>query len=180
MTEVYPPIARWLIPETARVATLRGLRRAGQHRREGGALWFGTRGPEARVLAVATVSGNGVVEGYGSWSLSPTAYGRIGEWASGRGHVLLGLIHSHGGSGVLATSLSSTDRFATVHVPDFLSVIVGRRGDEEDPRAWGYYVFENGDFRRLEVAEVDDRILWAAGPVEHVRFDEAVVDSFVG
>ncbi len=179
MTEVYPPVARWAIPEAALEATLRGLRRAGQRGREGGALWFGDRASEARILAVASANGEGVHEREGSWSLSEAAYGRIGEWALSRGCALLGLVHSHGGAGLLATTLSPTDKFSTVHVPDFLSVVVGRRGGEADARAWGFHVFERGHFRRLEAAEVAERIVWFVGPVEHFRFDEKVVEPFV-
>lgn len=177
MTHLYPPIARWMIPEAALEATLRDLRRTGQLGREGGALWLGDRASDATILTVATASGEGVLERTGSWSLSPTAYGRIGEWAIARGRVLLALIHSHGGAGELATSLSPTDEFATVHVPDFLSVVVGRRGDEDDPTAWGYHVFEDGRFRRLGAAEVAERIVWISSPVEHLRFDETIVEE---
>jgi hypothetical protein len=177
VTDLYPPITRWMIPAAARAATLSGLRRAGQRGHEGGALWLGDRGVEARVRTVASASGDGVLERAGSWSLSPTAYGRIGEWAIERGQVLLGLIHSHGGSGALATSLSPTDAFSTVRVHHFLSVIVGRRGDEDDASAWGYHLFEQGRFRRLGAAEVAERIVWTSATIDHLQFDETTVEA---
>jgi len=175
VTDPYPPIARWVIPDAARDATLWGLRRAGQHGCEGGALWLGDRASDARVLTVATAVGDGVLERPGSWSLSPAAYARIGEWAFRTERVLLGLVHSHGGKGTYATSLSPTDTFSTVQVPDFLSVVIGQHGEELDVTAWGFHVFE-GRFRRLDRAEVGARILWAPGSVEHLRFDERAVE----
>ena len=177
MTDPYPPIARWVIPDAARDATLWGLRRAGERGREGGALWLGDRASDARVLTVATAVGEGVTERPGSWSLSPGAYARIGEWAFTAGRVLLALIHSHGGSGTLATSLSPTDAFSTVQVPDFLSIIVGRSGNELDPIVWGYHVFEGARFRRLSGAEVTNRIVWVLATIEHLRFDANTVEA---
>jgi len=177
VTDPYPPIARWVIPEAAREATLWGLRRAGQQGREGGALWLGARAQEARVLTVATAVGDGVLERRGSWSLSPAAYARIGEWAFRTGRVLLALIHSHSGTGTYATSLSPTDAFSTVQVPDFLSIVVGQGGAESDATAWGFHVFESARFRRLGHAEAAERIVWVPGTIEHLRFDANAVDD---
>src|SRR5439155_18219165 len=69
VTDPYPPIARWVIPDAARDATLWGLRRAGLRGCEGGALWLGDRASDARVRTVATAVGDGVLERPGSWSL---------------------------------------------------------------------------------------------------------------
>ena len=128
------------------------------------------------MLTVATAFGDGVLEGSGSWSLSPTAYARIGEWAFRADRVLLALVHSHGGNGTYATSLSPTDTFSTVQVPDFLSVVIGQRGEERDATMWGYHVFQLGRFRRLDSAQIAERILWTPGGIEHVKFDERAVE----
>src|SRR5438105_2065357 len=117
---------------------LKGLLLAGRQGCEGGALWLGTRADGAVVKTVVLPHGKGVIERPGFWELSTEVYGQVGTWAAEKGQVLLALVHSH--RGPKDVWLSPTDQFATVHVIDFLSIVVGGYGRVADPNSWGYHI----------------------------------------
>ena len=137
---------------------LEGLLRAGHRGCEGGALWLGTRAEETVVKTLVLPRGEGVTERPGYWQLSTEVYGQVGAWASNRGQVLLALVHSH--RGPRDVWLSPTDQFSTVHVIDFLSIVVGGYGRVSDMRMWGYHVFNGESFDRLNDQSVTRRIRW--------------------
>jgi hypothetical protein len=126
-------------------------------------LWLGDRNSTARVTAVALPHGPGVVEKPGFWQMSTEVYGQVGEWASRRSVVLLALVHSHRVKG--GNYLSELDQFASVHVPDFLSIVVGGFGSDSSPSLWGYHVFEGTSFKRLTTTEVAQRLVFQRGSV---------------
>jgi len=158
--------------------TLRGLRRAGLNGSEGGALWLGHRESIAEVTAVALPHGPGVVENPGFWQMSTEVYAQLSDWASDRTFVLLALVHSHGPKG--ANYLSALDEFATVRVPDFLSIVVGGFGSDSEPKDWGYHVFEGSEFKRLTKIDVSQRLRFQRGSVLSVEVDEHGVKPLDG
>ena len=149
--------------------TLEGLVLAGGHGHEGGALWLGRRAEEAVVKTIVLPGGKGVTERPGFWQLSTEVYGQVGTWASQREEVLLALVHSH--RGPEDVWLSATDQFATVHVIDFLSIVVGAYGKVADPTRWGYHVFNGEVFKQLDGRSVARRISWSNDDVLVLRAD---------
>ncbi len=170
MKAAYQPIDRWSIPQGAVDVTLQGLRIAGASGNEGGALWLGERGSTARVLVVALPRGPGVVERPGIWQMSTGVYAQVGVWAATQSVVLLALVHSH--RSTRANYLSELDKFASVHVPDFLSIVVGGFGADLRPKDWGFHVFEHDRFKRLSQVAVANRISIQDGSVRSVECDE--------
>lgn len=148
---------------------LEGLVLAGRSGYEGGALWLGRRAEEAVVKTIVLPRGKGVTERPGFWQLSTEVYGQVGTWASQREEVLLALVHSH--RGPEDVWLSSTDQFATVHVIDFLSIVVGAYGSVADPTRWGYHVFNGKVFAQLDDGSVARRISWSNDDVLVVSAD---------
>jgi hypothetical protein len=167
---------RWRVPKGAATATLIGLRRAGRLGREGGALWLGTRAPDSIVMTVVLPHGDGVVEHPEFWEMSTDVYARIGTWGYENRQVLLALVHSHRGPD--AVQLSRTDQFATVHVIDFLSIVVGGYGVVTEPRRWGFHRFDGCHFLRLSRREVAKSIHWIEGPVNVLRCDANSIQEF--
>lgn len=146
MDTPYPPIDRWLIPAQALQSTLTGVRSAGQRGNESGAFWLGTRSATANVLHVVLPGGPGVEERPWQWRVGSGIFDAISRWASVRGVVLLAIAHTHIGASV---SLSEADRYQSVQVPGVLAVVIGRGGKERNPTRWGWYLYEDGDYRPL-------------------------------
>jgi hypothetical protein len=154
---------------------LEGLILAGRHGHEGGALWLGRRADEAVVKTVVLPSGKGVMESPGFWQLSTEVYGQVGTWASQREEVLLALVHSH--RGPKDVWLSATDQFATVHVIDFLSIVVGGYGRVADPNSWGYHIFNGKAFERLDDGIVARRVRWTDDEIAVLHADSDSVEA---
>jgi len=152
------------VPKPAVTATLLNLQRAGGGRCEGGALWLGTRGAESLVDTVALPQGPGVTEGPGFWQISTEVYAQVGTWAYEHGRVLLGLVHSHRGADDVW--LSQTDQFASVHVIDFLSIVVGGYGGVTDKSRWGYHRFDGQRFVRVPSGQLASLVSWVDSPVK--------------
>jgi hypothetical protein len=111
--------------------------------------------------------GDGVVEQPDFWEMSTDVYARVGTWAFENDQVLLALVHSHGGPD--AVELSPLDQFATVHVVDFLSVVVGGFGRVTERTRWGFHRFDGRQFLRLSPAELAEAIQWIDRPIKVLR-----------
>ena len=169
MSTPYPEISIWVVPESARRATLEGVRPTGRRGRESGAFWIGVRSEVSTITAVILPHGRGVEEHAGQWKVSPEVFGTISRWVKPRGMSLLGIAHTHM-PGVPAR-LSWADRHQSVRAPGVLAVVIGNAGEEEDHAQWGWYVFEVEDFRQLAGLELARRIRQGSEGVEVWRAD---------
>jgi hypothetical protein len=149
-------IKEWVVSDAARRATLDGVRPAGREAKESGAFWLGARTDVARVTVVVLPKGRGVEESVGHWRVSPEVFGEISRWAKPQGLTLLGIAHTHV-RGVPAR-LSWSDRHRSVCVPGILSVVIGDAGEDDDHYHWGWYVYEEDDYRELLRAELTRRV----------------------
>ena len=50
--------------------------------------------------------------------------------------------------------LSRADREYSVQVPGMLAVVIGEGGHERDHRNWGWYLYDNNDYRQILTQEV--------------------------
>jgi len=156
VTTPYPTINEWVVSDAARRATLAGVRPAGRAVRESGAFWLGAREAIARVAVVVLPKGRGVEESIGHWRVTPEVFGEISRWAKPRGLTLLGIAHTHV-RGVPAR-LSWSDRHRSVCVPGILSVVIGNGGEDDDHDKWGWYVYDEDDYRELLPPELTQRV----------------------
>src|SRR5712671_2632479 len=108
------------------------------------------------ICSVVLPHGIGVEEHRGRWAVSPEVFGAITRWAKPRSLSLLAVAHTHVRG--VPPVLSWSDRNLGVRVPGMLAVIIGNGGDDSDHLKWGWYVFEDGDYRPLSVHEVGERI----------------------
>ena len=129
MSPPYPEISEWVVPESARRATLEGVRPAGRRGRESGAFWVGSRSDVSAITGIVLPQGEGVEEYSGEWRVAPAVFGIISRWAKPRGLSLLGIAHTHM-RGVPAR-LSWTDRHQSVRVPGILAVVIGNGGEDD-------------------------------------------------
>jgi len=156
MTGIYVPIGRWAGAARVFSLTTENVRRAGRDGKESGILWLGKRDATAKIIATAFPSGTGVEESPGHWRISPEVFGTVSRWAAPRNLCLLGVAHIHL-PGVPAR-LSRTDRDCGVQIPGILEVIIGDGGEELDYRKWSWYVFEHGDYQKMSISELGDRV----------------------
>lgn len=156
MSTPYPDIDQWVLPDAAKRATFRGVRPSGHRGNESGAFWLGVRASVACVSAVVLPRGKGVDESPGQWRVSPEVFGAISRWARPRGLALLGIAHTHvRGS---PARLSWADRHRSVRVPGILAVVIGNAGEDDDHYGWGWYVYEDDDYRELLRPELMRRV----------------------
>jgi hypothetical protein len=66
-------------------------------------------------------------------------------------------VHTHGRR--IPVALSLTDRRDGVRVPDFLAVVIGNGGADNDLDDWSFNVFERRDFRELSIEEFRERVV---------------------
>jgi hypothetical protein len=156
MTQLYPPIASWIVPNDAMSATLSAVVEEGQGVRESGALWLGRRSEISRVTAVVFPRGKGVNATAGRWKVSPEVFGAVTRWAKPLGLCLLGVVHTHLPG--IPARLSRADREYSVQVPGILAVVIGEGGSDRDHLSWGWYVYEGTDYRRLQEQELAQRL----------------------
>jgi hypothetical protein len=153
---LYPIIEKWVFSGGLLQATVDGIRACGNFRRESGAFWLGTRTNLTRIAAVVFPNGAGVIEAPGFWRVSADVFGTVTRWAVPRGLCLLGLVHAHIGRG--APFLSWTDRIYGVRVPGVLSIVIPNGGRNANHLNWGWYVFDNGDYRKLSTSELRQKV----------------------
>lgn len=156
MAASYPTVENWVIADGIFHRTLDGVRPTGQSGREAGAFWLGRREATAHVYSVVLPHGIGVEERSGRWAVSPEVFGAITRWAKPRNVCLLAVAHTHVRG--VPPVLSWTDRNLGVRIPGMLAVVIGNGGDDVDHLKWGWYVFENTEYRKLEHNEITERI----------------------
>ncbi len=146
----FPPIERWRLPRAACERTRQAVLPAGHRGNESGVFWVGRR----------------------RWSVTPEVYAAVASWAKPRGLSLLAVVHTH--LERLPPHLSRTDRTQGLKVPDVLAVIIGCGGDEPDVDAWGWFVYDDGDYRPLDAAERAERLDLVDGTIDFVTITAAV------
>jgi hypothetical protein len=156
MTTPYPPIERWRLPRAACEQTQRALLPAGRRGSESGVFWVGRRDARSTISAVIHPTGAGVVEAPDRWSVTPEVYAAVAAWAKPMGYALLAVVHSH--VEFVPPRLSRTDRTQGLKVPDALAVIVGDGGHQPAVDAWGWFVYDDCDYRELGDAELAARL----------------------
>jgi hypothetical protein len=168
----FPPIERWRLPRAACERTRETLLPAGRCGNESGVFWVGRRQTTSTISAVIFPTGPGVVEAPGRWSVAPEVYAAVASWANPRGLSLLAVVHIH--LERLPPGLSRTDRTQGLKVPDALAVTLGCGGDEPDLDAWGWFVYDDGDYRALDAAERAERMDLVDGTIDFVTITAAV------
>ncbi|MGH9961664.1 MAG: hypothetical protein ACREBC_31815 [Pyrinomonadaceae bacterium] len=156
-TDIYPPIEEWFIPNGACAATLAGVRPAGERGSEAGAFWLGGRSFRSRIEAVVLPSGSGVEEYSYRWRVSPEVFGEVTRWAKPLGLFLLGVAHTHLPG--VPVDLSWVDRTEGVRAPDMLASVIGNGGLDESHHDWGWFVYEDNDYRRMPANELSKRFM---------------------
>lgn len=156
MVASYPIIEEWGFGDGLLQRTVEGVRAIGQSRREAGAFWLGKREVTAHVYSLVLPHGIGVEESSGRWVVSAEVFGAITRWAKPRDLCLLGIVHSHVRG--VPPILSWTDRNLGVRVPGIIAAVIGNAGEDRDHLDWGWYVFEQGDYRQLTRKEIKRRI----------------------
>lgn len=169
----YPPIERWLVPQAALDATLAAVVPASRLGNESGSFLLGRREKTTRIGGVIMPQGRGVEETPWYWKVGAEVYGQISSWAKPRGLSLLAIVHTHLDD--IPPRLSWADRTRSVRAPGILAVVIGRGGEEPDPHAWGWYVYEADDYRQLGPAEFAARV--DIDPVAGVEVRSADVDG---
>jgi proteasome lid subunit RPN8/RPN11 len=167
----FPSIERWRLPRMACERTRQAVLPAGRRGNESGVFWVGRRQATTTISAVIFPTGPGVVEAPGRWRVAPEVYAAVASWAKPRGLSLLGVVHTHPEH---QPRLSRTDRIHGVKVPDALAVIIGRSGDEPDVEAWGWFIYDGGDYRTLKAAERAERLELAGGTIDFATVTAAV------
>jgi len=168
----FPPIERWRLPRAACERTRQAVLPAGHRGNESGVFWVGRRQTTTTISAVIFPTGPGVVEAPRRWSVTPEVYAAVASWAKPRGLSLLAVVHTH--LERLPPHLSRTDRTQGLKVPDVLAVIIGCGGDEPDVDAWGWFVYDDGDYRPLDAAERAERLDLVDGTIDFVTITAAV------
>lgn len=169
----YPPIERWLVPQAALDATLDAVVPASRRGNESGSFLLGQRGREARISVVVLPRGRGVCETPWYWQVGAEVYGQISSWAKPRGLSLLAVLHTHLED--IPPRLSRADRTRSVRAPGVLAVVMGRGGEERNVYAWGWYVYDSDDYRRLDDTELGARV--AIDPLAEVEIRRADADG---
>jgi proteasome lid subunit RPN8/RPN11 len=162
----FPAIERWAIPQAACEQTRTAVLPAGRRGTESGAFWLGKRGADSVVTTVAMPVGSRVVEQPSQWSVPTELHQRVTAYAKPRSLTLLAVVHTHLSS--KRPRLSRTDRERGVRVPGVLAVIIPVGGSEGDPYRWGWFVFEDGDYRELTPDEYTQRVTITTEPSELV------------
>ncbi len=155
----FPTVDTWLIPPCAVDRSWDEMARDGRDGNEGIALWLGSHvNGHACVRAVLALRGPGIIKKPSVIQIDSALFNDVADIAEDRGMILLGHIHSHGGTFV---DLSPTDRAYGVGVPHYLSVVAPYFAlrPPRELEGCGTHVFHpRGYFRRLPPREVRQRI----------------------
>lgn len=178
MSGPYPEIERWVIPRRVLTATLTGVQLGGRGGMESGAFWLGQRRAISEVEAVVLPAGTGVQQKAYQWSVPPEVFGTVTRWAKPRNLSLLGIVHTHVRG--VPPRLSWADRQYSVQVPGVLAVVIGNGGGDHNHRDWGWYVYEQGDYRIVPGAEFAERFqIGSDARVEIWRADAFVISEIL-
>ena len=154
--DIYPPIDEWLVPHQVCAATVAGVRPSAERGCESGALWLGSRSSCTKVEAVVLPAGIGVEEHSYRWRISPEVFGEISRWAKPLGLVLIAVAHTHMPG--VPVDLSWTDREGGVKVPGMLAIVVGNGALYTRYSDWGWFVYEDNEYRRIHELELSRRV----------------------
>lgn len=152
----YPPIERWLVPQAALDATLEAVVPASRRGNESGSFLLGRRERVTRTSVVVLPRGPGVEETPWYWKVGAEVFGQISSWAKPRGLALLAILHTHLTD--VPARLSRADRTRSVRAPGVLAVVIGDGGEDRNAHAWGWYVYDSDDYRRLDESELARRV----------------------
>jgi proteasome lid subunit RPN8/RPN11 len=152
----YPPIERWLVPQAALDATVEAVVEASRRGNESGSFLLGHREQTARASVVVLPRGRGVEETPWYWKVGAEVFGQISSWAKPRDLTLLAILHTHLAGA--PARLSHADRTRSVRTPGVLAIVIGRGGEERDPSAWGWYVYDLDDYRGFDESEFAARV----------------------
>jgi proteasome lid subunit RPN8/RPN11 len=152
----FPPIERWRVPVRACELTRDAVTPAGRAGCESGVFWLGSRAIVSEVTTVVFPVGDGVEETPFYWSVAPEVYAAVTAFAKPQGLTLLGVVHTH--LSVHRPHMSLTDRRDGLKTPDALALIVPSGGDEPEPRSWGWFFYDCGDYRPLDGGEWTKRV----------------------
>lgn len=156
MSDPYPEIEEWAIPELALAKTVSAVLSTGQAGRETGVFWLGRRSTTAAVSAIVKPSGRGVKECPENWLVSPAVFGAVSLWAKPRNLVLLAIAHIHLPG--VPVALSWADRKLSVQVPGILAMVIGNGGADRDYSEWAWYVYERCEYRRWTSSQLKSRL----------------------
>jgi hypothetical protein len=169
----YPPIERWLVPQAALDATLEAVVPASRRGNESGSFLLGRREQVARTSVVVVPRGLGVEETPWYWKVGGEVFGQISSWAKPRGLALLAVLHTHLAD--VPARLSRADRTRSVRAPGVLAVVIGHGGQDVNAHAWGWYVYDSDDYRRLDESEFAARV--EIDPLVEVEIHRADADG---
>jgi hypothetical protein len=164
ITNPYPAIHGWVVPERIFEITRLTLQHAGCHGRESGAVWLGRREEISLITTVILLKGPGIWEQPDYWHVSPEVLGAVTRWALPQGLCLLALVHTHLSG--MPPLLSWTDRECGIRVPGVLAIIIPNGGDECDYTKWGWHVCKDGDYHRLSRGDLSKQLQLAGVPCE--------------
>jgi proteasome lid subunit RPN8/RPN11 len=156
MSQVYPDINKWAVPEAALTKTVAAVLPAGLAGRESGVFWLGKRSTTATVTALVLPSGQGVEELPEQWRVSPAVFGAISLWAKPKHLALLAIAHIHLPG--IPTALSWADRNLSVQVPGILAIVIGNGGADRDHSHWSWYVYSGNEYRKMTIVQLKDRL----------------------
>jgi hypothetical protein len=156
MSQLYPEIEKWAVPQAALAKTVAAVLPTGLAGRETGVFWLGERSTIATVSALVMPSGQGVEEHPEQWKVSPAVYGAISLWAKPKHLALLAIAHIHLPG--VPVALSWADRNLSVQVPGILAIVIGNGGADRDHSQWSWNVYNRNEYRKMTPPQLGDRI----------------------
>lgn len=156
MSQLYPDIHRWAVPQAALSKTVAAVLPTGRAGRETGVFWLGERSTTATVSVLVMPSGHGVEEGPELWRVSPAVFGAISLWAKPKHLALLAIAHIHLPG--IPTALSWADRNLSVQVPGILAIVIGNGGADHDHSRWSWYVYDSNEYRKMTKSQLEDAL----------------------
>lgn len=155
----FPYVQNWTIPKSAFLCSLREMAEDGAAGNEGITLWLGKqRDGEAVITHLVALRGIGIIKSPRLLVIRSDLFNAVTDLTINLGVMLLGQIHSHGGTWV---DLSPTDRKYGVAIPGYLSVVAPYYALKTNMtiQDCGVHIFQISDgYRRLSPPEVANMI----------------------
>jgi len=159
MTDFFPTVSTWRIPELAYRLSFEEMAISGQQGTEGIALWLGKIvDNHATITHVVGLRGPGIIRQPLFIQIETFLMNDVADLAIELGACLIGQVHSHPGAWV---DLSETDRKYGIASPHYLSVVAPNFARKKDVPldACGIHVYETkSGYRRLEEMEISKRL----------------------
>lgn len=159
----------WILPANLLNESIMIMRPHGIYGNEGLALWYGpVVGGQAEVSHVVEVYGSGFITTPSYMSLSLGAMSKLTDVAEQLGGALIGQIHSHPG---LMLELSDLDRIHGIRSLNYLSVVFPYYAQRNlnSFMECGVFVYEQNDYRRLNVREIEQYLIVTKKRVQKIR-----------